>query len=233
MRILLTVLLFANLPLLAQSNPRTEAGAVTPTVKDYPRHVAFLARIKQGEIGLLFLGDSITDFWPGRGADSWAKFAPYNPADFGIAGDRTEHVLWRITHGELDGIHPKVVVLLIGINNLAQLGTAEKPEWAAAGVKKILDTVREKLPDSKILLLGVFPIRHKDDVQRPRVVQLNSLIQGFADGVHIQYLYFGDKFLDPTGEIPADVMPDGVHPSAKGYAIWYAAMSPTLDEMMK
>src|SRR5687768_6223587 len=107
------VLSFAQAP----KKPRTEADAVTPAIKDRHRHDMFLYRITQGDVGLLFLGDSITDGWPRSGEWSWLKFAPYKPANFGIGGDRTEHLLWRITNGELDGIKPKVTVLMIGTNN--------------------------------------------------------------------------------------------------------------------
>src|SRR5450432_2845293 len=108
--------------------PRTAEDAITPVVKDRNRHIEFLNRIKDGEVGLLFLGDSITDGWPRRGELSWLKFAPYHPANFGISADRTEHVLWRITNGELEGIHPKVTVIMIGTNNIGQNPT-ELPEW--------------------------------------------------------------------------------------------------------
>lgn len=215
----------------APAAPRTPADAVTPAVKNPERHEKFLARIKQGPVGLLFLGDSITDAWPGRGKDTWAKFAPYQPADFGISGDRTEHVLWRITHGELDGIDPKVVVLMIGTNNVGHFGD-EKPEWAAAGVKQILDTVQQKLPQAKVLLLAVFPRDRKDSSMRQRVDQINVLIAKLADGQRTVYLDINKKFLDSAGEIPRDIMPDGLHPNAKGYEIWYNAMQPTLEKLL-
>ena len=212
--------------------PRTPEDAITPAIKNPERHEKFLARIKQGPIGLLFLGDSITDAWPGRGKESWAKFAPYEPADFGISGDRTEHVLWRITHGELDGIQPKAVVIMIGTNNIGHFKD-EKPEWAADGVKKILDTVHDKLPQSRVLLLGVFPRGAKDSDVRKKVEAINRIICKFADGAKTEYLDIGAKFLDADGQIPKDIMPDGLHPNAHGYDIWYDAMWPTLEKLLK
>src|SRR5438105_8786678 len=149
--------------------PRSTADAITPAVKNPERHREFLFRITEGEVGLLFLGDSIIDFWPRKGEWSWLKFAPYHPADFGIAGDRTEHLLWRITNGELDGINPKVTVIMIGTNNIGHDYATEKPEWVAAGVKKIVDTVREKLPNTKVLLLAIFPRDAADSPQRQAV----------------------------------------------------------------
>lgn len=212
--------------------PRTPEDAVTPAVKNPERHKQFLARIQEGPVGMLFLGDSITDAWPRRGQASWEKFAPHNPADFGISGDRTEHVLWRITHGELEGIDPKAVVIMIGTNNLGH-SPDEKPEWAANGVKKIVDTVREKLPRAKILLLAVFPRGPKDSDIRRRVEALNRIIAGLGDGKTIHYLDIGKSFLDADGEIPKDIMPDLLHPNEKGYDIWYAAMWPTLEKLLR
>jgi len=212
--------------------PRTPESAVTPGGGNVKRHEVFLARIAEAPVGLLFLGDSITDFWPRTGEVSWLKFAPYQPADFGISGEKTEQVLWRILNGELDGIHPKVVVIMIGTNNIGQFRD-EKPEWAAAGVRKIVDVVHEKLPGTKVLLLGVFPRSTKDSAQRAAVHQINAIISKLDNGTTTRYLDIGDKFLDASGEIPDDVMPDKLHPSAKGYDIWYAAMNPLLEQMMK
>ncbi len=212
--------------------PRTAQDALTPTVKDPQRHEAFLKRIKEGPVDLLFLGDSITDFWPHRAPDSWAKFAQYHPADFGISADRTEHVIWRITNGELDGISPKLVVIMIGTNNIGHFND-EKPEWAAAGVKKIVDIVREKLPHAKVLLLGVFPRDAKDSPHRKAVEAINAIISKYDDGKTVHYLDIGKKFLDENGELPKDVMPDRLHPNAKGYEIWYEAIQPSVDELMK
>jgi lysophospholipase L1-like esterase len=212
--------------------PRTPEDAVTPAVKNPERHEQFLARIKEGPVGLLFLGDSITDAWPKRGPESWQKFAPLHPADFGISGDRTEHLLWRITHGELEGIDPKVVVIMIGTNNVGHF-TDEKPEWAANGVKKIVQTVHEELPKAKILLLGVFPRAAQDSTMRANVTAINRMIAKLDDGKQIRYLDLGKAFLDANGEIPKDIMADGLHPTAKGYDIWYDAMRPTLDQLMQ
>jgi beta-glucosidase len=211
--------------------PRTPADAVTPAVKAPERHEKFLARIKQGPVGLLFLGDSITDAWPKRGKPSWDKLAPYQPADFGISGDRTEHVLWRITHGELEGINPKVVVIMIGTNNVGHFAD-EKPEWAAAGVKKILDIVHQKLPKSKVLLLAVFPRGAKDSDLRRKVEAINRMISKYTDPRTV-YLDIGRVFLDAEGNIPKDIMPDALHPNEHGYDLWYDAMRPTLEKLLR
>ncbi len=212
--------------------PRTAENAVTPINRNPPRHAQFLNRIKEGKIDLLFLGDSITDGWPRTGEWSWLKFAPYHPADFGVSGERTEDVLWRITNGELDGIAPTVTVLMIGTNNVGQ-HTDEKPEWAVEGIKKVVATIHEKLPQTRVLLLAVFPRGPKSGPLRGEVDAINAEIAKLDDGKTTRYLDIGHVFLDAQGEIPHDVMLDGLHPTAKGYDLWYDAMQPTLDELMK
>jgi beta-glucosidase len=189
-------------------------------------------RITQGDVGLLFLGDSITDGWPRVGEFSWLKFAPYKPANFGISGERTEAVLGRITNGELDGINPKVTVVMIGTNNIGHFPN-EEPEWAAAGVQKIVEKIHQKLPDTKVLLLGVFPRGAKASVERQKVEAINQIIRKLDDGKKTRYLDISKVFLNEQGEIPQTIMPDGLHPNAHGYDLWYEAMNPLLAEMMK
>jgi beta-glucosidase len=232
----LSLLLLAGLgaaPALEAADPRTPESAVTPNNRNPKRHEAFLARIKEGPVGLLFLGDSITDAWPKRSPDTWARFAPWQPADFGISGERTEDVLWRITNGELDGIDPKAVVVMIGTNNIGHFPD-EKPEWVAVGVKKILEVVHGKLPKARILLLGVFPRgAAPDDRLRKQVVAINALIEDLHDGKVVTYLDLGATFLDPQGNLPKDIMPDALHPNPKGYQLWYDAMWPVLEPLLK
>lgn len=212
---------------------RTPESAITPEVKDAHRHAQFLARIKADpDIDLLFLGDSITDGWPRNGEATWLKFAPYKPANFGVGGDRTEHLLWRLENGELEGIRPKVTIIMIGTNNIGR-NPPDTPEWAATGVRKVVDTVREKLPSTKILLLGVFPRGEKSDPKYEAVKKINESISKLADGGKVRYLDISKAFLDPNGAIPSEIMPDKLHPNGEGYAIWYKAMRPTLDGMMK
>lgn len=217
--------------LLAQdAAPRSAESSVTPAIKDRHRHDEFMQRIAGGPVGLLFIGDSITDFWRREGKDVWQNFEKYEPANIGISGDRTEHVLWRLVNGELDGIDPKVTVIMIGTNNIGQ--TPDQPEWAAGGVEKIVDTVHEKLPNTKILLLAVFPRDAKGSEKRKATEGINAVISKLGDRDYVEYLDINDVFLDENGEIPKDIMPDGLHPNAKGYELWYQAMNPTLEKMM-
>lgn len=214
------------------TQPRTAQDAVTPRQPDLRRHAEFMYRNTQGPVGLLFLGDSICDAWPRKGEWSWLKFAPYQPADFGINSEKTEQTLWRIVNGELDGIRPKVVVVLIGTNNVGN-PPLDTPEFAAAGVKKVVETIREKLPESKVLLLAIFPRDVKGSIRRDAALAINPIIAKLDDGKMIRFLDIGRIFLGPDDEILLDVMPDKLHPNAKGYDLWYEAMRPLLEEMMK
>ena len=213
--------------------PRTEASAVTPTTRNEGRRKNFLEAGKKPGIQLVFLGDSITDAFPGRGKAVWAEhYAPLNAVSFGVSGERTDDTLGHIAGGVLDGLSPKAVVIMIGTNNIGHF-QEEKPEWVAAGVKKIIAEVRTKLPSSKVLLLGVFPRDKKGSRLRLAVEGINVIISKYDDGKTVRYLDISAKFLDEAGEIPKDIMPDGLHPNEGGYKIWAEAMKPTLDGLMK
>lgn len=209
---------------------RTAESSTTPVNRNPKRHEQFLQRIAQGPVGLLFLGDSITDMWP-YSSPTWKRFEPYQVANFGVSGERTEDVLWRITHGELDGIAPKVVVILIGTNNLARPG--EQPEWVAAGIKAIIGVVQAKLPTAKIVLMGLFPRGESaDDPMRAKISAVNTLIKAYAVPDRIFYLDVGDKLVDGQGAIPKSIMPDFLHPSGKGFKIWFDGLWPILSKLL-
>ncbi len=212
--------------------PRTPQSAVAPVNRNERRHIEFMARMQQGPVGLLLIGDSITDFWPRRGEWTWLKLAPYQPANIGISAERTEDVIWRLENGELDGIAPKVVMIMIGTNNLGHFPD-EKPEWVAGGVKRIVTLIREKLPASRILVLAIFPRATPGSALRERVAATNLLLASLADGQQVRFLDIGARFLDANGEIPSAIMPDKLHPGPKGYEIWLDAVAPTLTELMR
>lgn len=200
------------------------------------KHAAFLARAKEGPVNLLFIGDSITDGWS-KAPGIWEKhFGRHQPANFGISGDSTQHVLWRIAHGELDRIAPKVVVLMLGTNNTA----SNTPPEIADGVARVIRRIQEKLPQTRILLLAIFPRGprrntgyYDDGIRRMEVInEVNLDLSRLADGKRVRFLNINDVFLGPDGKIPADVMPDQLHPGPKGYQLWAEAMQPVLDEMM-
>jgi lysophospholipase L1-like esterase len=224
----------------AAAQPVLGNTATNPVPRDpawVRRHEGFLKIAQAGGVELLFLGDSITDFWRSRGSNVWNTcYGTRHAANFGISGDRTQHVLWRIDQGELDGLKPKVVVLMIGTNNTGKEkdGSARNsvPE-TVEGVKAVVARIRAKLPDTKILLLGVFPRGAFDDPQRAQVALINTVIAKLDDGKMVRYLDIGPQFLDADGNLPKSIMPDLLHPNAKGYQIWADATEPTLAELLK
>jgi lysophospholipase L1-like esterase len=206
-------------------------------------HESFLARGKEGPIGVLMLGDSITAGWT-KAPHIWEHyFGKWQPANFGIGGDQTQHVIWRIENGELDGINPKVVVLMLGTNNTGANTAAE----IAAADKKIVEMIRAKIPATKVLLLAVFPRGARknaqgvvtDDVRaeatkRMNVIKdVNAALAKLDDGKNVRYLDISAKFLGDDGKIPSIIMPDQLHPNAAGYQLWAEAMQPLLTQMMK
>ena len=223
--------IFSHFQRVSHQKARTAEDAVTPVSKDPERHAQFLERSRQGEIDLVFLGDSITDRWPRVGERSWQKLAPYKPANFGIEGDCTEHLLWRLEHGELDRISPKVVTVLIGSNNVFYFAD-EKPEWTARGIERVVSLIRKRTPKSKVLLFGILPRDERDSRVRRTIAAVNREIQQLDDGVHVRFADIGAQFLDDAGNIPPDIMPDQVHLSAKGYDLWYRSLESILPGML-
>jgi lysophospholipase L1-like esterase len=231
LRILLP-LLFTIFAVFAADAVAAANSAVKPVPRDagwLKRHEAFVAHAKKGGVDLLFMGDSITDGW--RSQKLWRKkYMPLKAVDFGIGGDRTQHVLWRLQNGECEGIKPKVVVLMIGTNNMGDNSVAEIVE----GVTAIVKEFRTRLPESKILLLGVFPRAEKrDEPLRKKVEDVNREIAKLDDGRSVTYLDINQKFLDADGNLRKDLMPDLVHPNAAGYQVWADAMDSTLQTMLK
>jgi lysophospholipase L1-like esterase len=201
------------------------------------RHEGFVAIAKKGEVDVLFLGDSITDGWrnfnpknKAGGKNVWEKtFAPLHAANFGIGGDRTQHVLWRIQNGELDGIKPKAAVLMIGTNNTG----SDSAEQIADGITAIVKHVQHKSPHTKVLLLAVFP-RGKEIPNKgnTKIIEINKIIAKLDDGKNVKYLDIGAKFMK-DGQIPAEIMYDYLHLTEEGYQIWADAITAKLTEMLK
>lgn len=249
----LSLLLLATTALRAQTpapavKPAAPAVVMPPQPPDVPAekygkdgkinpgfiasHEKYVNIAKEGKAQLVFLGDSITAGWAGAGKEVWAKaFAGYTPANFGIGGDRTQHVLWRIQNGELEVIKPKAVVLMIGTNNSG----SDSAEGIAKGVTVIVETIRAKQPQAKILLLAVFPRGEKASPNpgRDKLKQVNAIIAKLDDGKNVFFLDIGDKFMQPDGSLTKEIMPDFLHLSPAGYQIWADAIGPKLAELMK
>jgi beta-glucosidase len=190
-------------------------------------HQRFLDRAKQGNVDLLFLGDSITQGWNDN--EIWKRYyGPRHAANFGIGGDQTQHVLWRIQQGELEGIQPKVVVLMIGTNN-SRSNTADE---IAAGVAAIVKELRSRLPEAKVLLLGVFPRSPKPDATRKKLEDVNRQISKLDKDNHVAFLDIRKAFLNDDESISPAIMPDYLHLTPKGYRLWADAMEPTLWKLL-
>jgi beta-glucosidase len=224
-------------PAAAPATPKPKESATEPKPRDagwVKRHEGFLAEVAklQDNVDLLFVGDSITDGWRKGGEAVWAQnWAPLKAFNIGIGGDRTQHVIWRLQQGEVKGIKPKLAVLMIGTNNLG----GNTNEEIVAGIKGCVDELHKQLPTTKVLLLGVFPRSAKPtDGARARIKEINAAISKLDDGGKtVKYLDIGDKFLDAEGNLTKEIMPDALHPNAKGYQIWADAIKPSVTEMMK
>ena len=218
--------------------------ALIPAPRDFPtnwisRHEAYVAEAKKGGVDLLFLGDSITDGWRwgNGGSKIWPQvYAPRHAANFGIGYDRIQNVLWRVDNGELENISPQVVVLLIGTNNTGNEDNGQPrnttPE-IIAGVSNLVRQIQIRLPQGKILLLGIFPRGEKTDPIREQVKAVNAGISKLDDGGKIKFLDLGEKFLAPDGTFSRDLFPDLLHPNEKGYQVWADAMEAPLAQLLK
>jgi len=180
---------------------------------------------------VVFIGDSITQGWEGDGKEVWAKYyAQRNAVNLGIGGDRTQHVLWRLDNGNLDSLKPKAAVLMIGTNN--SNGEDNTPGQIADGVGAIVKRLREKLPDTKILLLAIFPRNENFSAQRGKLAMINQVLQKLADEQNVFWVDFGHKFLNADGTLPRELMPDYLHLSKKGYEIWAESIEDRLSSII-
>ncbi len=221
--------------------------AVTPTDRAniewwLPRHAQVLERVRQGEVDLIMLGDSITHGWERTASELWNQYyAPRNAVNMGFGGDRTQHVLWRLQNGEVDNISPKLAVLLIGTNN----SNDDSAEEIAAGIKAICAEIRSRLPQTKILVLAIFPRAMGNREQRELIDRgasyndqwakndkANALVSEIADNQSIFFRDINQRFLDEDGVLTREIMPDLLHLSEDGYRIWAEAIEPVVQDLM-
>lgn len=192
-------------------------------------HEEINARIEQGNVDLIFVGDSITQGWRDEGWDTWHEYyAPRNAVNLGIGGDSTQHILWRLRHGNIDGIHAKLAIILIGTNS-AHTNT---PQEIADGIEAVVNELRLRLPDTKILLLAIFPRDPGPTPAREIVAEASALASGLADGEFVHYLDIGEVFLENDGTISDAVLHDYVHLSPEGYRRWAEAIEATVQRLM-
>ena len=197
--------------------------------KTHEGYLQLVSDVKAGKakIDLLFIGDSITACWNGEKKLFDQHYGRFGAAAFGVAGDQSQNVLWRLAHGEIEGLSPKVVVLLIGTNQMHDQFTVQDVIDGQAAILKVL---REKLPNTKVLLLGVFPNKNVSLLEKIR--KTNAGLAKLADGKNVRFLDFGDKLLDAQGQVTKENFVDGVHLTNKGYQIWAREMNPLLTEML-
>lgn len=236
---IVATLLFASVCVAQQGTLETAAPSKTNTAIDpvprdgnwMKRHESFNERVQKGNVDLLMIGDSITHGWEGAGREVWQKYyGDRNAVNLGIGGDRTQHVLWRLENGNIENISPKLAVLMIGTNNSG----SNTPEEIAAGVDAIVQKLRTDLPETKVLVLAIFP-RGEDDRHPGRKVNMkaNELIETQMDGEKmVSFLNINSSFLDDDRTLSRDIMPDLLHPHEKGYAIWAEAMEPAIAKGM-
>jgi N-acetylglucosamine-6-sulfatase len=185
---------------------------------------------------LVFLGDSTTEGWTGAGATVWARrYARRRAAALGFAGAGASTVAARIEEGALDGLSPKLVVLLVGTNDTngdRTRGRSASARQIADGVLGVVARIRGKLPEAKILLLAIFPRDEGPSPRRNKIAEANRLLAEGADGKNVRFLDLGARFLDKDGKISRDDMPDFVHLSPRGYEIWAEAIEPAVRELL-
>ena len=228
---------------LAQTNAAAAAPEVHQNTAIMPvprtgsitnRQSLVLQRAKEnpGDYDIEFIGDSITQGWERGGSNVWHQFyGKRKVINFGVSGDRTQHVLWRFEQGQLDGVKAKVAVVMIGTNNSNKDDNTEAD--ILEGVTAIVQQIRTRQPDTKVLLLGIFPRGKTFSPQRGKIVEVNQALALLDDGKHIFYFDFGSEFLENDGSISKNIMPDALHPNEAGYKIWANAMEPKLQQLLK
>lgn len=244
--LIITAILHGNICQASVSPCNVKLGshnAVTPAPRTWlKRHQAIVNRVKQGNVDLLMIGDSITHGWERSGKQVWDKYyAPRNAVNLGYDGDKTQNVLWRLQNGEIDGINPKLAIIMIGTNN--SNNQEYTVEQMVDGIKAVVCQLKTKLPETKILILAIFPRGSAEQMKDPNSEGIinpqweknnkaSKLASKVADNKTIFYLNINKKFLNKKGVLIREVMPDLIHPNEKGYQIWAAAMEPKIVKLM-
>ena len=232
--------------MLAQGGPGA-AESMGPADRAVPRtdrnsmiaHAQLLEKARAGGIDVYFVGDSITRRWgatdyPELLANWRQNFFGWNAGNFGWGGDRTQNILWRLEHGELDGVNPKVIVIQAGTNNIgAEPGGPAKVADVTRGLTAILDICRQKAPRATIILTAIFP-RHDNMAVMPEIDRVNANLARLADGRRVRYLDVNDKLADKDGRLFAGMMNprDSLHPTLQGYQVWADGLVPILTELL-
>ncbi len=232
--LVLLLLLIARPSAVAESKPdEPEAGTDRIWIKEYLRIKALTGQsFPKAPMDLCFLGDSLTAFWPATAPKVWrSEFGKLQVINAGLSGDTTQNILYRVQNGNFHSLQPRVIVLMAGINNLG-LDPAVNPAAVARGVAKIVHTLREKSPSSKILVLSLLPSAEAANPIRQRIRQTNDLLARLPDGTSVFYFDLHDRFLDKTGALVPGLTLDGTHLTPLGYQVWADAMRPVLIRLL-
>jgi lysophospholipase L1-like esterase len=201
-------------------------------------HAQLLDKAKRGGIDVYFVGDSIARRWgaldyPDFLANWKQNFFGWNAADFGWGADRIEHILWRLENGELDGVNPKVIVILAGTNNVGtRPGGAAKIADITRGLAAVIHTCRQKAPAATIIVTAIFP-RNDNMAVMPEIDRINANLAQLADGTIVRFVNVNDKLADKDGRLVDGVMnADKLHPTLRGYQVWADALKPILRELL-
>jgi lysophospholipase L1-like esterase len=210
--------------------PRTDQNSLIA-------HQQLLDKKTKGRIDVYFVGDSIVRRWgatdyPELLANWKQNFFGWNAADFGWGADRTEHMLWRLEHGELDAVHPKVIVILAGTNNVGtRAGGPAKVAEITRGLAALVHVCRQKAPGAVIILTALFP-RNDSMAVLPEIAQINDNLARLADGATVRFVNVNDKLADRNGLLFDGMMHDKLHPTVKGYQLWADGLKPILQELL-
>jgi lysophospholipase L1-like esterase len=225
------------LALLAQAIPADQPVARTDQNSQIA-HTQLLAKARRGGIDVYFVGDSITRRWgatdyPALLAHWTQNFYGWNAAYFGWGADTTQNILWRLQNGELDDVHPKVIVLLAGTNNVGNtaIGGQDKVQDITRGLRAIVDVMRAKAPRATIIVTAIFP-RNDNIAVMPIINAINGTLGTFADGKAIRYLNVNGRLADAGGRLYEGMTNDGLHPTVKGYQVWADGLKPILTELL-
>jgi lysophospholipase L1-like esterase len=212
----------------------TDANSITA-------HAQLLEKAKQGRIDIYFEGDSITRRWGATDYPellvNWKKnFFGWNAADFAWGADLIQNILWRLENGELDGVHPKIIVLLAGTNNVGYRPPAEgddaNVEDVTKGIQAIMRVMQRKAPEATIILTAIFP-RNDNVALMPAINRINARLAGLADGKRVRFLNVNGKLADAEGRLFDGMMnPDKLHPALRGYQVWADGLKPILTELL-
>lgn len=218
-------------------------GAAAPQPRNDPNsklaHEQLVAKAKQGGIDVYFVGDSITRRW-GTSDAMWGElyknwkqnFHGWNAGNFGWGADGIQNILWRMQNGELEGVNPKVIVILAGTNNVGNRpGGPGKIDDIVGGLQAIVDTSRKLAPGAKLIVTGILP-RNDNMAVMPEITQINERLAKLADGKTIYYVNVNDKLADADGKLHEGMTFDNLHLTPKGYQIWADALKPILTDVL-